>query len=77
MTGAIAPLADFSQWARGSLLVIILLILGAILFTRLAVWVRGRIMARIDAHAARPSPSTSTPASGPPPSGASPSSSPP
>ena len=51
MTGAIAPLADISQWARGSLLVIVLLILGAILFTRLAVWVRSRIMARIDAQA--------------------------
>jgi hypothetical protein len=51
VTGAIAPLADVSLWARGSLLVIVPLILGAILFTRLAVWVRGRIMARIDAHA--------------------------
>ena len=30
MTGAIAPLADFSQWARGSLLVIVLLVLGVI-----------------------------------------------
>ncbi len=52
MTGAIAPLSDFSVWARTNLLVIVLLILGAILFTRLADWVRGRIVARIDAHAA-------------------------
>ncbi|HWG01222.1 MAG TPA: mechanosensitive ion channel family protein [Trebonia sp.] len=52
MTGAIAPLSDFSVWARGNLLVIILLILGATLFTRLANWARGRIMSRIDTRAA-------------------------
>jgi small conductance mechanosensitive channel len=51
LTGAIAPLNDLSGWARGSLLVIVLLVLGAILLTRLAEWVRGRIMARIDARA--------------------------
>jgi small-conductance mechanosensitive channel len=51
MTGAIAPLTDFSRWARGDLLVIILLVLGAILLTRLASWVRGRVTAHIDAHA--------------------------
>ena len=50
MTGAIAPLSDFSLWARGDLLVIILLVLGAVLLTRLAVWARGRIMRRIDAR---------------------------
>ena len=50
MTGAIAPLTDFSLWARGDLLVIVLLTLGAILLTRLAVWARGRIMERIDAR---------------------------
>jgi small-conductance mechanosensitive channel len=49
MTGAIAPLSDFSIWARGNLLVIILLTLGAILFTRVADWTRGRIVERIDA----------------------------
>jgi len=48
---AIAPLSDFSVWARGNLLVIILLILGAILLTRLAGWARGRLMERIDALA--------------------------
>jgi moderate conductance mechanosensitive channel len=50
MTGAIAPLSDFSIWARGNLLVIILLVLGAILFTRIADWTRGRIVERIDAR---------------------------
>jgi small-conductance mechanosensitive channel len=52
LTGAIAPLSDFSVWARGDLLVIILLILGAMLLTRLADWGRARIMARIDVRAA-------------------------
>ena len=51
MTGATAPLTDFSQWARGDLLVIVLLVLGAILFTRLAEWLRGQIIAHIDARA--------------------------
>ena len=52
MTGAIAPLSDFNAWARGNLLVIILLVLGAILLTRLADWARGKIMKRIDARSA-------------------------
>jgi moderate conductance mechanosensitive channel len=52
LTGAIAPLTDFSAWARGDLLVIVLLIVGAILLTRLADWARGRIVARIDARSA-------------------------
>ena len=52
MTDAIAPLSDFNLWARGDLLVIVLLILGAILFTRFADWARGRIMQRIDARSA-------------------------
>lgn len=52
MTGvAIAPLSDFDLWARANLLVIILLILGAVLLTRLADWTRGKVMARIDARA--------------------------
>ena len=51
MTGAIAPLTDFSGWATGDLLVIVLLVLGAILLTRLAIWVRGQVIAQIDAHA--------------------------
>jgi len=57
VTGASAPLADFAPltnfgvWARSSLLEIILLILGAVLLTRLAEWIRGKITARIDANA--------------------------
>ena len=51
MTGAIAPLTGFGNWARGSLLEIVLLVLGAILLTRLAEWLRDRVTARIDAHA--------------------------
>jgi len=51
LTGVIASLNDLSGWARGKLLVIVLLVLGAILLTRLAVWARGRIMVQIDARA--------------------------
>jgi small-conductance mechanosensitive channel len=51
VTGAMAPLTDLSHWVRGDLLVIVLLVLGAILLTRLAQWTRGRIIRRIDAHA--------------------------
>ena len=59
MTGAIAPLADASQWLptdvsrwlRGDLLAIVLLVLGAVLLTRLAGWVRDKIMAHIEARA--------------------------
>jgi moderate conductance mechanosensitive channel len=50
VTGAIAPLDDLEGWARGDLLEIVLLVLGAILLTRLANWVRNRVVARIDAH---------------------------
>ena len=51
MTGAMAPLTDLSRWVRGDLLEIVLLVLGAILLTRLAGWLRDKIVARIDAHA--------------------------
>jgi small-conductance mechanosensitive channel len=51
VTGAIAPLTDLSRWARSNLLEIVLLVLGAILLTRLAEWLRGRITAGIDARA--------------------------
>lgn len=51
MTGAIAPLDDLNQWARGDLLEIVLLVLGAILVTRLAEWARDRIVSHIDAQA--------------------------
>jgi moderate conductance mechanosensitive channel len=50
LTGAIAPLNDVSGWARGNLLVIVLLVLGAILLTRLAEWTRGKIIKHIDAR---------------------------
>jgi small conductance mechanosensitive channel len=51
VTGAIAPLRGFDLWARGDLLVIVLLILGAILFTRLAVWIRTKVVTYIDRQA--------------------------
>jgi len=51
LTGTIAFLTGFGRWARGDLPVIVLLVLGAILLTRLANWVRGRVIAQIDAHA--------------------------
>jgi small conductance mechanosensitive channel len=51
VTGAIAPLTDVSRWVRGDLLVIVLLVLGAILLTRLAGWLRDKIMAHIEARA--------------------------
>jgi moderate conductance mechanosensitive channel len=51
VTGAIAPLNDFNLWVRDNLLVIVLLVLGAILLTRLAAWTRDKIMAHIEARA--------------------------
>ncbi len=50
MTVASASLTAVSLWARGNLLEIVLLVLGAILLTRLAEWLRGRFTARIDAR---------------------------
>jgi moderate conductance mechanosensitive channel len=49
--GAIAPLDDLDQWARSDLLEIVLLVLGTILLTRVAAWVRNRVVSQIDAHA--------------------------
>jgi moderate conductance mechanosensitive channel len=51
MAGEFTPLTDISRWARGDLLVIAMLVLGAILLTRVAEWVRDRVTARIDASA--------------------------
>jgi moderate conductance mechanosensitive channel len=48
VTGAIAPLDGLDRWARGQLLEIVLLVVGAILLTRLADWARNRIVTRID-----------------------------
>jgi len=46
-----APLPDIGHWARGSGLEIVLLLTGAILLTRFATWLGGRITDRIDASA--------------------------
>jgi small conductance mechanosensitive channel len=45
------PLPDVAGWARGNGLEIVLLVTGAILLTRLATWLEGRITERIDAQA--------------------------
>jgi small-conductance mechanosensitive channel len=44
-------LHQIDRWARGSGLEIMLLVTGAILMTRLAAWLGGKITARIDANA--------------------------
>ncbi len=44
-------LPDIGLWARGSGLEIVLLVTGAILLTRFATWLGGKIMDRIDANA--------------------------
>jgi moderate conductance mechanosensitive channel len=51
VTGAMAPLNDFSRWASNDLLEIVLLVLGAVLLTRLAGWLRDKIIAHIEARA--------------------------
>ena len=51
MTAASAPLDGLDRWARGDLLEIVLLVLGAILLTRLAEWTRDRVVTRIDRNA--------------------------
>ncbi len=51
MIAASASLDGLDRWARGSLLEIVLLVLGAILLTRLAEWTRDRVVARIDQNA--------------------------
>ncbi len=50
MSLAVTSLDDFSRWARGDGLEIVLLVTGAILLTRLATWFGHRVTARIDAH---------------------------
>lgn len=47
----IAPLTDVTQWARGSGLEIVLLLLGAVLLGRTVAWVGERITSRIDQQA--------------------------
>jgi small conductance mechanosensitive channel len=51
LAGEIGQLGGLSHWARYNLLEIVLLVLGAILLTRLADWLRGVVVARIEAHA--------------------------
>ena len=46
-----APLDGLDRWARGDLLEIVLLVLGAILLTRLAEWTRNLVVTRIDQNA--------------------------
>jgi small-conductance mechanosensitive channel len=47
----VTPLPDIGHWARGSGLEIVLLLTGAILLTRCATWLGGKITTRIDASA--------------------------
>ena len=47
----VTTLHGLAHWARGSGLEIVLLVTGAILLTRLATWLRGRITRHIDARA--------------------------
>jgi small conductance mechanosensitive channel len=50
MDGALTPLTDIGLWVRGSGLLIVLYVTGAMLVTRFAAWLGGRITARIDAQ---------------------------
>ncbi len=49
-TGAITPLSDFSRFARGNLLEIVLIVTGSILLTRFVTWTSGKYIGRIDAR---------------------------
>jgi small conductance mechanosensitive channel len=51
MVGAVTPLTDIGLWVRSSGLQIVLFVTGAMLVTRFATWLGGRITARIDAQA--------------------------
>jgi small-conductance mechanosensitive channel len=51
MFSSMTPLPNIGLWARGSGLEIVLLVTGAILLTRFATWLGGKIMDRIDANA--------------------------
>jgi small conductance mechanosensitive channel len=50
MPGAVTPLTDIGVWASGSGLEIVLFVTGALLLTRFATWLGGRITAHIDAQ---------------------------
>lgn len=45
---AIAPMNDFTSWFRSNGLEIVLLLLGAALISRFVVWIRDKIVGRID-----------------------------
>jgi len=47
---ALTPVTDIGLWARSSGLEIVLFVTGAVLLTRFASWLGGRITARIDAR---------------------------
>lgn len=47
---AVTSLGDFTRWARGNGLEIVLLISGSVLVTRFATWFGARMTARIDAR---------------------------
>jgi small conductance mechanosensitive channel len=51
-TLAVTPLTDVGLWARGKLPLIVALVVGAVLVTRLATWTSGRFVAHIDERAA-------------------------
>jgi moderate conductance mechanosensitive channel len=51
MFSHMTPLPNVADWARGNGLEIVLLVTGAILLTRFATWLGGRITDRIDANA--------------------------
>lgn len=53
MVGALTPLTDIGLWARGNGLQIVLFVTGAMLVTRFAAWLGGRITTRIDAQQGR------------------------
>src|SRR6266849_5363783 len=48
---SVTPLPAIGVWARGSGLEIVLLLTGAVLLTRFATWLGGRVTGRIDASA--------------------------
>jgi moderate conductance mechanosensitive channel len=48
--GALTPLTDIGLWVRGNGLLIVLFVTGAMLVTRFAAWLGGRITARVDAQ---------------------------
>jgi moderate conductance mechanosensitive channel len=50
MLGAVTSLTDIGVWARSSGLEIVLFVTGALLLTRFATWLGGRITAHIDAQ---------------------------